>query len=157
MFWYRALDHDLVLHHKYDCDVLLNVWQVVQVYIQLMNESKQIVMKKQLVTFERVQVPPSSTVTVQLIIESFATAIWQQNSDGKLQVWANFVLFYELTRQMVLSATWPSGTARRWQILRGGFDSRLEPIAFDNGRLLTRRAQTHFAVSLNYCSIFSSI
>ena len=64
-----------MLHHKYDCDVLLNVWQVVQVYIQLMNESKQIVMKKQLVAFERVQVPPSSTVTVQLIIEPFATAI----------------------------------------------------------------------------------
>ena len=25
--------------------------------------------------------------------------------------------------------TWPSGTARRWQILRDGFDSRLEPFA----------------------------
>ena len=30
-----------------------------------------------------------------------------------------------------MSATWPSGTARRRQILRDGFDSRLEPIAFD--------------------------
>ena len=29
------------------------------------------------------------------------------------------------------SATWPSGTARRSQILCDGFDSRLEPIAFD--------------------------
>ena len=57
------------------------------------------------------------------------------------------------------TSTWPSGTARRWQILRDGFDSRLEPIAFDicNGWLLTRRAQAHFAVSLNYCWIFSSI
>ena len=46
-----------------------------------------------------------------------------------------------------------SGTARRRQILRDGFDSRLEPIAFDirNGWLLTRRAQAHFAVSLHYC------
>ena len=37
-------------------------------------------------------------------------------------------------------------------ILRDGFDSRLEPIAFDicNGWLLTQRAQGHFAVSLNY-------
>ena len=58
-----------------------------------------------------------------------------------------------------LTATWPSGTARRWQILRDGFDSRLEPIAFDicNRWLLTRRAQAHFAISLNYCWIFSSI
>ena len=57
------------------------------------------------------------------------------------------------------SATWPSGTASRWQVLRDGFDSRLEPIAFDiyTGRLLTRRAQAHFAVSLNYCWIFSLI
>ena len=58
-----------------------------------------------------------------------------------------------------MSATWPSSTARRSQILRDGFDSRLEPIAFDiyTGWLLTRRAQAHFAISLNYCSIFSSI
>ena len=50
------------------------------------------------------------------------------------------------------SAKWPSSTARRRQILRDGFDSRLEPIAMDifNGWLLTRRAQAHFAVSLNY-------
>ena len=48
--------------------------------------------------------------------------------------------------------TWPSGTARRWQNLRDGFDSRLEPIAFYicNGWLLTQRAQAHFAVYLNY-------
>ena len=42
-----------------------------------------------------------------------------------------------------------------------GFDSRLEPITFDifvcNGWLLNRRAQVHFAVSLNYCWIFSSL
>ena len=46
-----------------------------------------------------------------------------------------------------------SGTARRSQILRDGFDSRLESIAFDihTGWLLTRRAQAHFAVSFNYC------
>ena len=30
-----------------------------------------------------------------------------------------------------LSAIWPSGTTRKLQILRDGFDSRLEPIAFD--------------------------
>ena len=43
------------------------------------------------------------------------------------------------------------------QILYHGFDSRLEPITFDiyTGWLLTRRAQTYFAISLNYCSIFS--
>ena len=42
---------------------------------------------------------------------------------------------------------------RRLQILRDGFDSRLEPIAFDiiTEWLLTRRAQAHFAVSLNHC------
>ena len=45
------------------------------------------------------------------------------------------------------------------QILRDGFDSRLEPIAFDifTGWLLTRRAQAYFTVSLNYCSIIRSI
>ena len=34
--------------------------------------------------------------------------------------------------------------------VRDGFDSRLEPIAFDilTGWLLTRKAQAHFAVSL---------
>ena len=39
--------------------------------------------------------------------------------------------------------------ARRLQILRDGFDPRLEPIAFDiyTGWLLTRRAQAHFAIS----------
>ena len=58
-----------------------------------------------------------------------------------------------------LLATWPSGIARRWQILRDGFDSRLEPIAYDifTGWLLTRRAQAHFAVSLNNCWILSLI
>ena len=30
-----------------------------------------------------------------------------------------------------MSVAWPSDTARRRQILRDGFDSRLEPIAFD--------------------------
>ena len=30
-----------------------------------------------------------------------------------------------------MSATWPSGTARMGQILRDGFDSQLESIAFD--------------------------
>ena len=50
------------------------------------------------------------------------------------------------------SATWLSCTAHRLRILRDGFDSRLGPIAFDKytGWLLTRRAQAHFAVSLNY-------
>ena len=50
------------------------------------------------------------------------------------------------------STTWPGGIARRLQILRDGFDSRLEPIAFDiyTGWLLTQKAQAHFAVSLNY-------
>ena len=31
----------------------------------------------------------------------------------------------------VVAPTWPSGTARRLEILRDGFDSRLELIAFD--------------------------
>ena len=58
-----------------------------------------------------------------------------------------------------MPTTWPSRSARRLQILRDGFDSRLEPIVFDmyTRRLLTRRARAHFAVFLNYCSIFSSI
>ena len=48
------------------------------------------------------------------------------------------------------------GLADRKQMtdpVRDWFDSRLEPIAFDicNGWLLTRRAQAHFAVSLNHC------
>ena len=30
-----------------------------------------------------------------------------------------------------MTATWPSGTARRLKILRDGHDSRLEPFAFD--------------------------
>ena len=44
-----------------------------------------------------------------------------------------------------------SGIAHRLRILSDGFDSRLEPIAFDiyTGWLLTRRAQARFAVSLN--------
>ena len=51
------------------------------------------------------------------------------------------------------SATWPNGSMRRLQMLRGGFGSRLEPIAFEifSGWLLTHRAQAHFAVSLHYC------
>ena len=36
-----------------------------------------------------------------------------------------------LIKISVLSVTWVSGTARRLQILRDGFDPRLEPIAFD--------------------------
>ena len=48
-----------------------------------------------------------------------------------------------------VSATPPSGTARTGQILCDGFDSRLEPIAFDvyNRWMLTQSAQAHFAVS----------
>ena len=30
-----------------------------------------------------------------------------------------------------ITNTWPSGTACKWQILRDGFDSRVEPISFD--------------------------
>ena len=50
-----------------------------------------------------------------------------------------------------LSAAWPGGAARSLQILRDGFDSQLESIAFDifTTWLLTPRAQAHFAVSLN--------
>ena len=78
---------------------------------------------------------------------TLATKLLGSDADCKgLQPASCFVI------QNHLSATWPSGTGRRWQILRDGFDSRLEPIAFDifNGWLLTRRAQAHFAVSLNY-------
>ena len=62
-------------------------------------------------------------------------------------VWCFF--YFELG---ILSAAWPSGTARRSQILCDGFDSRLELVAFDmyTGWLLTQKAQAHFAVSLNY-------
>ena len=51
------------------------------------------------------------------------------------------------------SGTWPSSTVRRLQILHDGYNLRLEPIAFDIYAewLLTRRAQAHFAVSLNSC------
>ena len=51
------------------------------------------------------------------------------------------------------SVTWHSGTARWLQILRDEFGSWIGPIAFDMcaGWLLTRRAQAHFAVSLNCC------
>ena len=47
-----------------------------------------------------------------------------------------------------------AGITRRLQVVRGGFDSRLEPSVFDifTGWLLTRRAQPHFAISLNYWS-----
>ena len=59
----------------------------------------------------------------------------------------------------ILSTTWHCGTARRLQIPSDGFDSRLEPITFDiyTGWLLTRRAQAHCTVSLNYCWIFRAI
>ena len=52
-------------------------------------------------------------------------------------------------------ATWPSGTAERLQILRDGFDSRLELNEFDlsNWWLLIRRAQAYYAVFLS-CRIF---
>ena len=64
--------------------------------------------------------------------------------------------YYNLLK---LSTTWANGTARRLQILRVGFDSRQESITFDvyTGWLLTRRAQAHLTISLNCCSIFSSI
>ena len=53
----------------------------------------------------------------------------------------------------------PSSTVRKFQFLRDGFDSRLEPIAFGiyTWWPLTRTAQAHFAVSLNYCCIFCTI
>ena len=45
--------------------------------------------------------------------------------------WANLITGPSFSSSAkALLATWPSGTARRWQILRDGFDSRLEPIAF---------------------------
>ena len=48
-----------------------------------------------------------------------------------------------------------SYVVNKLQIVRDGFDSRLEQIVFDvfTGWLPTRRVQAHFAVSLNYCSI----
>ena len=51
------------------------------------------------------------------------------------------------------------GVAHRLQTLKDGFGLRLELVAFNKyaGWLLTRRAQAHFTVSFNYCSIFSSI
>ena len=56
-------------------------------------------------------------------------------------------------RNIFANATYCSGIARRLQVVRDGFDSRLKPIIFDMSHwwLLTRRAQAHFAVSLNYC------
>ena len=50
---------------------------------------------------------------------------------------------------LFVSTAWPSGRARRLQIVSGGFDSHLKPIAFDIGWLLTQRVQAHFAVSVN--------
>ena len=64
-------------------------------------------------------------------------------------VWGfSFKRFYIINCE---SATLLSDIARKLQILRDGFDSRLEPIAFDiyTGWLLTRRTQAHFAVSLD--------
>ena len=60
--------------------------------------------------------------------------------------------FYDLSNMS-------KGTASRLQILRDGFDSWLELIAFDmfTGWLLTRWAQAHSAVSLNYIWILRSI
>ena len=54
-----------------------------------------------------------------------------------------------------LSCQRHSLATRRIRILRDGFDSRLQPIAFDiyTRWLLTRRAQAHFAVSLNYYTV----
>ena len=51
------------------------------------------------------------------------------------------------------------GTAHKSEILRTGLDLRLNPIAFDVYAewLLTRRAQVHFAVSLNYVEFFGSV
>ena len=59
-----------------------------------------------------------------------------------LFVFIKLKLLINFPKQRV-SAAWPSGTARRWQILRDGFYSRLEPIAFDvyNGWLLTRKCK----------------
>ena len=86
------------------------------------------------------------------------------NNDIKSKCFNDFmtiprVMFCTTLGQLKLSATWASGTARRWQILRDGFDSRLEPIALRlyTGWLLTRRVQALFAVSLNYCWIFCSM
>ena len=52
----------------------------------------------------------------------------------------------------LLPAAGPSGIVRTLHILRDRFDSRLEPSASNifTRRLLTRRVQAHFAVSLNY-------
>ena len=52
---------------------------------------------------------------------------WRKYLNINFQILLNIVcsLFVELL------VTWPSGIARKLQILRDGFDSRLEPIAFD--------------------------
>ena len=48
------------------------------------------------------------------------------------------------SRATITLSAWQSGTVRWWQILRDGFDSRLEPIAFDiyTEWLLTRKEHT---------------
>ena len=86
------------------------------------------------------------------------------NNDIKSKCFNDFmkiprVTFCTTLGQLKLSATWASATARRWQIQRDGFDSRLQPIALDiyTGWLLTRTVQAHFAVSLNCCWIFTSM
>ena len=55
--------------------------------------------------------------------------------------------------QNLLFGDLQNSTARRLLILREGFDPQLESIAFDiyTGWLLTRKAQAHLAISLNYC------
>ena len=61
-----------------------------------------------------------------------------------------------LSHLMILSATWPSGSLPRAgdrSYVTGLIHSwsRSHLTCMHNGRLLTRRAQAHFAVSLNYC------
>lgn len=50
--------------------------------MKLVDEKQSELIKMQLVTFERVHVPSHSTVTVDLVIEQFSAAIWQESSSG---------------------------------------------------------------------------
>ena len=56
--------------------------QVVQIYVRLVDSKQSELIKLQLVAFDRVYVPNRSSVTIELVIEQFAAAIWQKSSSS---------------------------------------------------------------------------
>ena len=78
---------------------------------------------------------------------------WEVTKPSNCKAGLTAVVFeyVKLKIRVGYSKKWPSGTACTSQVLRDGFDSRLEPIAFDIyiGWLLIGSVQAHFAVFLN--------